>query len=231
MMTFKKISAVCFLFVLAIACDDILEVPDISEQQITVLAPLEGTSVTNNRVNFNWNALADVDGYRVQVATPSFDNAAQFVLDSLFAKDSLGQLNTKTQLALINGNYQWRIKGVNSAYETAFNTNAFIVNGDADADLIAPNTPSLVSPANDSSQDSTSVSFTWTREDISGSAELDSIYIYTDQALQNLNLKGLGTDKSFETTLEANTYYWLVQAFDEAGNNSEDSVVFSLTVN
>ena len=226
----KKIFLLLSLFVV-FACDDILEVPDISNEEISVLAPLDGTTINDNQVNFNWNALEDADGYRVQVATPSFDNAAQFILDSLFVQDSLGALNTNMRLSLLNGTYQWRIKGVNSGYETAFATNGFMINGDPNADLTPPNTPNLLSPANNSTQTETAVNFSWAREDISGSAELDSIYIYTDEALQDLNLKGLGANKSFDATLEANTYYWLVQAFDAAGNKSEDSTVFTLTIN
>ena len=62
------------------SCSDILEVPDISNQQITILAPLEGSTITANSVNFNWDSLEDIDNYHLQVATPGFDNANQFVL-------------------------------------------------------------------------------------------------------------------------------------------------------
>lgn len=226
-----KITLLVATLIFIWACDDILEVPDISDQEITVLAPLDGTSVGNNQVNFNWNALEDVDGYRVQVASPNFENASQFLLDSLFAKDTLGALNTRLSLTLLNGNYQWRIKGVNSGYETAFSSHGFLVNGDPDADLIPPNTPSLIGPPDETVQDNTTVSFSWSRDDINGSAERDSIYIYTDEALQNLSQKALGANKNFDATLEVNTYYWLVQAFDAAGNSSADSEVFTLTIN
>ena len=43
-------------------------------------------------------------------------------------------------------NYQWRVKGVNSGFETPFEQAAFTVNGDSDADIVPPNTPVLVSP-------------------------------------------------------------------------------------
>ncbi|MFS4493182.1 hypothetical protein [Maribacter sp. 2308TA10-17] len=213
------------------ACDDIIEVPEINEQEITVLAPLEGTILTDNTVSFNWNALEDARGYKVEVAQPNFSNAAQIVLDSLFVEDSLGLLGTKVQKTLLNGNYQWRVKGLNGGIETPFTTNSFTVNGDENIDLVAPNTPTLVAPTDGTAQDETSVSFSWSREDVPGTAERDSIYIYSDETLQTLELKGLGANKAFDTTLNSNTYYWLVQAFDAGGNKSADSTVFTLTIN
>ncbi len=214
-----------------IACDDIIEETDISEKQITVLAPLDGSNVPGNQVSFNWNLLEEADSYRVQVAQPNFGNATQILMDSLVVRDTLDQIANRVQLGLLNGNYQWRIKGLNSGFETPFAIMGFTVNGDANADLIAPNTPVLVAPIDGATQDETNVAFLWTREDISGSAEKDSIYIYTDVDLQNLETKGLGANKSYDATLSTNTFYWVVQAFDAAGNKSGDSDVFSLTIN
>lgn len=230
-MGLKKVFSIFLIFGFLAACDDIIEVPEINEQEITVLAPLEGAVITGNDVSFNWNAIEDAREYKIEVAQPNFSNAAQIVLDSLFVEDSLGVITTKIQRTLFNGNYQWRIKGLNGEVETPFTTNSFTVNGDENIDLTAPSTPQLVAPADESMQDETNVAFSWTREDVAGSAERDSIYIYTDVDLQNLELKGLGANKSYDATLTTNTYYWVVQAFDAAGNKSEDSVVFSLTIN
>lgn len=213
------------------ACDDILEVPEIDKEQITVLAPLEGTVINGNEVSFNWNALEDARSYKVEVAQPNFSNAAQIVLDSLVQEDTVGIIFTKIQKTLLNGNYEWRVKGLNGGIETPFTTNAFTVNGDENIDLTPPNTPLLVAPADGTTQDETNVTLTWTREDVPGSAERDSIYIYTDENLQTLEIKALGANKSYDVTLSTNTYYWLVQAFDAGGNTSADSEVFLLTIN
>lgn len=212
-------------------CDDIIEVPEIDKEQITVLAPLDGTILNSNEVSFNWNALEDARSYKIEVAQPNFSNAAQIVLDSIMEQDTLGVIRTKIQQTLLNGNYEWRVKGLNGGIETPFTTNGFTVNGDENIDLTPPNTPALIAPSDGFAQDETNISFTWTREDISGSAERDSIYIYTDDTLQNLETKGLGANKSYDATLNTNTYYWVVQAFDAAGNKSADSNVFSLIIN
>lgn len=213
------------------ACDDIIEEPDISEDTVFILAPLEGSNIIDNNISFNWEAVNDARAYTVQVASPGFVDAVQLALDSTIVRDTLGNLPTKISATLFNGNYQWRVRAENAGFATPYSTAAFIVNGDEDIDLVAPNTPVLVSPADGTSQDETEVNFSWNREDISGSPERDSIYIYTDDALLNLELKGLGANKSFETALTTNTYYWLVRAFDAAGNASPNSDVFELTIN
>ncbi len=213
------------------SCEDIIEEPDISNQTVFILAPLEGSTINDNRISFNWEAVTDARAYTVQVASPTFADAVQLALDSTLVRDTLGFLSTNIQQTLFNGNYEWRVRAENAGFSTLYSIASFTVSGEEDLDLIAPNTPTLVSPADMSAQDETEVTFTWNREAISGSAERDSIYIYTDQTLDILELKGLGANKSFTTSLNSNTYYWFVQAFDAAGNSSPPSTVFELTIN
>ena len=215
----------------SISCEEIIEEPDITEETVSILAPLEGSMVDNNTVSLNWEEVIDTRAYTVQVASPSFAEAVQLALDSTLVRDTLGFLPTKVETTLLNGNYQWRVRAENASFLTAYTTASFVVNGDEDIDLIAPNTPIPVSPPDGTTQTETAVAFSWSRQDISGSAELDSIYIYTDQALQNLQLKDLGANKAYNTTLESNTYYWRIRAFDTAGNSSDFSEVYELTIN
>ncbi len=230
-MELKKIIGIVILGFLIMACDDIIEEEDLANRQVTVLAPLEDAIINTNEVSFNWNTVEDARTYKVEVAQPNFENAAQVLLDSLVAPDTLGTIQTRVRAILLNGNYQWRVKALNGGFETPFTTNGFTVDGDENIDLTAPNTPNPITPEDGVIQDETDVLFIWFREDVPGTAERDSIYIYTDEALQNLERKGLGANKSFRVTLSSNTYYWLVQAFDAAGNESDDSVVFELTIN
>ncbi len=220
-----------FLVFLA-SCEDILEVPDISDQRVELVAPLNNTVVNQNTVSLTWNGLAEVDAYRIQVAMPNFDNAAQIVLDSLFVRDTLGHIDTRLeQLLLSNGGYEWRIQGLNSGFETPFSAANFSVNGDENIDLTPPNVPSLTSPSDGATLDDAEVNFAWTRQDVSGTAERDSIFIFKDEALQVLETKGLGANKTYATNLSDDTYYWFVKAFDGAGNESSASEVFELTLN
>ena len=212
------------------SCEDILEVPDISNQTVSILAPTEGSELTTNAVGFNWEAVEDATGYNIQIATPDFENAAQFVLDSVVQVDSLDRITTRIDQTLFNGNYEWRVKAFNSDYETLYAQSSFQVNGDENLDLTPPNTPELVTPTDGASQTETTVDFTWTRVDVAGTAERDSIFIYSDETLQSLTEKGLGANKTYSTTMSSGTYYWFVKAYDLGGNKSNASTTFNFTI-
>lgn len=223
--------AVAWIFLFGLmACEDILEVPDISEQSVKLLAPSDGSVLDDNLVNLNWEGVEEATGYSVQVASPNFENAAQILLDSVIEMDTLGYLPNQIRQSLFNGNYEWRVKAFNSGFETIYFSNGFQVNGDEDLDLTPPNTPQLIAPANGSDTSDTEIGFTWSREDVPGTAERDSIFIYSDENLQELATKAVGANKSYTTTLSAGTYYWLVRAFDTAGNESGDSSTFNFTI-
>nr|WP_299381228.1 hypothetical protein [Allomuricauda sp.] len=218
------------IVILTLGCEDILEVPDISDQTVPILAPTNGSVLTDNAVSLNWSKIEDATSYEIQVATPNFENAAQLVLDSIVNLDSLDQVTTQIDQNLFNGPYEWRIKAWNSGYETTYTVSGFEVNGDENLDITPPNTPQPVSPTNGSTQSGTEVNFTWTRTDVPGTAERDSIFIYADENLQSLETKGLGANKTFSTNLSEGTFYWLVRAYDTAGNQSADSDTFNFTI-
>ncbi len=228
----KKILVVGVCLILG-SCEDLLEEPDISNQQVQLLAPTDGSLSFENQVSFSWNgSMEDVDAYRVQLAQPNFQNASQILIDSVVQRDTLGNVRARINaVSLLNGVYEWRVKGLNGGFETSYTTAAFTVDGDENADFTPPNTPQLSAPLNGTVLDDPEINFEWNRVDVPGTAERDSIYIYTDEALQMLQVKGLGANKSFSLTLSANTYYWVVQAFDAAGNRSADSEVFEFTLN
>lgn len=212
------------------ACEDIIELEDISNQEVVALAPLEGATINGNEISFNWNEVEEASGYHIQVATPNFASASQVVLDSTMFKDTLGYVATKINKTLLNSSYEWRVKAINSGYETVYTTNYFTVNGDEDLDIIPPEKPSLSSPVDKDNLTNTSVNFKWTRENVSGTTEIDSIYIYSDQELKTIKRKDIGANKGYNATLEEGTYYWNVKAYDEAGNKSDVSSTFSFTI-
>ena len=113
------------------SCEDIIEIPDISDSKVELLAPLQGSVVEESTVNFTWNSIEDANSYLVQVATPNFETAAQIVLDSVIVVDSTF-MGTKASKALINNNYEWRVKAMNSGFETEFSSSGFSVNASGD---------------------------------------------------------------------------------------------------
>jgi len=226
----KKIFWICGLVLLGWGCEDILEVPDISNATVVILAPMDSSVVTTNAVGFNWEKVEEATAYRVQIATPDFENTVQIVLDSIVVEDTLGNLATRIDQELVNGTYTWRVRAQNSDYETVYTVSSFQVDGDDELDVTPPNTPQLAAPANGASLSQSSVSFTWTREDIAGTAERDSIYIFSDESLTNLTTKALGANKTYTTSLTSGTFYWYVRAFDAAGNQSDPSSTFNFTI-
>lgn len=293
-------------------CEEILNQTDIGNSNVVLLAPTDGAELNFTSVNFNWSAIEGATGYRLQIATPTFENATQVVTDVVV--DSLTVFNVQ----LTPNRYQWRIKGTNSEFETPFSSASFSVVGNDDfqdntvnltspedglvtnmgefslmwdaieaatqyrveiednsdqslvnesqtttnsfpyafgegdftwrvraekdgqftlyssrnilVDTTAPNIPTLLTPTDGFISTSESVDFTWSREPIGGSTELDSLYIYRDMQLTDLVEKAQVTD-GFTTILENNIYYWTMQAFDGAGNVSGPSSTFSFTVN
>lgn len=107
-------------------CEELVEVQDISGEEVMLLAPANGTVVSQANVNFTWNEVFEAKSYHVQVAQPSFLEASQIIVDTLVIRDStyLGTRFTKT---LLDNTYEWRVKALNSDFETEFTTHSFTV--------------------------------------------------------------------------------------------------------
>nr|WP_315247369.1 hypothetical protein [uncultured Flavobacterium sp.] len=300
----------CILFLALFSCEEILLVDDISDKEVTLVAPANNSGLFSTGVSFSWNKIENADKYHLQIAKPNFTSPVQIVLDTLVTATTFNQ-----QLNI--GKYEWRVQAVNSGYETAYKTWSFEILNNDDfqdntvvlltpnnnlitkitaqklawqsiigaseyqlqiydsnnavvkeestsstsidytfpdgsyswkvrasngskqtlyttrtilTDTKVPNTPVLTNPVNASSTTSTSINFQFSRTPVSGSTETDSIYAYNESALTNLNFKDKASSL-YNKTLTKGTYYWYIKSFDEAGNVSEKSSVFSFTIN
>ena len=117
----------CLIVFLFWSCEELLEVEDISGEEVLLLAPSEGTTVSTSTVSFNWNEIVAANSYHIQVAQPSFLEASQIVIDTLVVQDST-YLGANFSKELLDSSYEWRVKALNSDFETIYTTNAFIVN-------------------------------------------------------------------------------------------------------
>lgn len=122
----KKYVGLLLVVLVLFSCEEIFEVTDISEQQVSILAPTDQSVVTDTLVNFNWNSVSEADSYQVQVATPDFQNTSQLVLDTILVLDST-YVGNRISKKLTNNNYQWRIKALNSDFETEYSLSSFTV--------------------------------------------------------------------------------------------------------
>ena len=126
----KTLTVFLIIFVTQ-GCQDILEVEDISDSKVELIAPLQGSVVGDSMVNFTWNSIDGANSYLVQVATPNFESAAQIVLDSIIVVDTTF-IGTRASKILINSEYEWRLKAMNSDFETEFSSSGFSVNASGD---------------------------------------------------------------------------------------------------
>jgi len=100
-------------FCLCIACDDIIEVEDISGSTVSILAPVDDSLLTDPAVNFSWTLVQDAERYTLQIATPNFETATQIVLDTTVTTNNFIKI-------LDIGSYEWRVRAENSDYQTIY---------------------------------------------------------------------------------------------------------------
>jgi hypothetical protein len=116
-----KRALILFIIVFSFyTCDDIIEVENIAENTITVLAPTNNSVLVEGDIIFSWDDIQDATQYRLQIATPTFENAAQILLDSTISATNFSNL-------LELGNYEWRVRAENSEYQTGYITQNFTV--------------------------------------------------------------------------------------------------------
>lgn len=110
----------CAVLAVVFSCEETLFEPDISEDTINLLAPVDGVTVRSETTQFSWSGIDGATSYRIQVAQPSFENASQILVDTVVEQLSYSE-------RLFSGEYQWRVRGENSGHQTPFTTATFIV--------------------------------------------------------------------------------------------------------
>ncbi len=114
----KKLLVVVVLFLLS-NCESIF-IEDISTETVVLLAPSNNSEIANGIIGFNWQELDDAIEYQIQIAKPSFSGASQILLDSI-------STSTIISKDLEVGEYEWRVKALNSNYTSNYTTNFFSV--------------------------------------------------------------------------------------------------------
>ncbi len=107
------------LTALVVSCDDFFE-ENIQEQGVQVISPIDGFSSPLQSITFWWESLAGATSYNIQVVSKSFNNVHKVWADTIVD-------GTQLILVLSPGEYQWRIRGFNSAYSTSYQTFSFSI--------------------------------------------------------------------------------------------------------
>ncbi len=190
------------------------ESQDFSAREVILISPADAQINSATQVNLQWTAVTDATIYRIQILNESNVVVQEETTTS-----------TSIQLTFPEGNSSWQVRAENQTQSTLYTSRSLMV------DSMNPRKPILVSPTTGTTQDETTVNFTWTREAVAGTTEFDSIYLYTNPTLTALVNKDRATSPKEITVIEGDTYYWIVRAFDEAGNQSEVSDVFNIIIN
>jgi hypothetical protein len=107
-----KYSLIFGLVLIFNSCNAIFE-NDITEENMNLILPQNGQNFSTNQVVFKWEELDGATGYRIEIVSPSFSNLENFILDSLVSGDSYTYI-------LNPGDYQFKIRGENSAYASIY---------------------------------------------------------------------------------------------------------------
>lgn len=185
----KLFSVLTLLFFMS--CDDILE-ENITDDLVTPITPTSESIIANNVVNFAWNAMDGAENYRLQVLDATQNHL--IVLDSLVSETSF-------QHPLDPGSYEWRIRGENFAYQTAYSfpiSFSVIASSDLTNQSVILNTPTANLYTN-----STNILHTWN--------ELPFADSYTFELIKNLNGQ---TTVAQQTGITATNYSVNASVFD-----------------
>ncbi len=186
-------------------CEEITEVPDISGETVTTLAPADHSVLNNTTVNFSWNAVEEASRYQLQIASPEFQNAIAIVEDTIVTANSFSK-------ALNAGEYQWRVQALNSDYRTAYTTQSFSIT-ESDAEDISDEEVVLLAPANAivfTTIDT--INFSW---ETVLNADTYTVQIATpdfENALEIIENEIVNSTNFSVTNLEAQEYEWRVKA-------------------
>ncbi len=139
------------VFLVFFSCEEVLLEEDLSDKTILINAPTDGATVRNTSVTFNWETVDQATAYRLQVAQPDFENAAQIVLDTTIT-------GTSFNTSLVRNSYNWRVRGQNSGTATPYVTAGFTV---VESEDFSAREVLLVTPGNTTIVNTTSINLQW----------------------------------------------------------------------
>ncbi len=121
MNTYKKLIVFAVVLTTLFSCSEIIFVKDISEERVAILAPTNTTTLEAGSISFDWEPVDEATEYQLQIATPNFAQAVQIIEEAYTTTTSL-------VFDLEANEYEWRVKAINSAYETTYTTHSLTVN-------------------------------------------------------------------------------------------------------
>jgi hypothetical protein len=201
------------LFMLVFSCAEILE-ENIEDELPVLLSPAAGY-LEYGTFTFWWTEVKGATQYQLQIITPTFDRPERLYLDTLVSTAAF-------DFTPVAGSYQWRVKALNSAYETAF-TEPRDLNV-LDGDDLSRVKVILQQPANGSATNETDVEFSWLEIPIATAYRFElhsgtSVVVDDTVDIPAFTHTFSEEDKSFQ---------WQVTAFNATSKSVSEAVTFDL---
>ena len=185
-----------------LSCEEILMEEDISDSAIQLLAPTSNAVVKVSTIIFQW---AEVDGatsYQIQIAYPGFGNAEQIII------------NTEVEVNMFThhlpvGEYEWRVRAINSEYTTNYTLSNFHVESNEN---FSSNQLILLSPQDDLITNETTQDLEW--------QEVNGATFYRIQILKNNILVDeiTSADPNIEIRFPQGDLKWRIRAENDTQN-------------
>jgi hypothetical protein len=138
------------LLLFASACEEIVQ-DEIDKEKVRIIAPTDSLSTTLLSHTFLWEPVEKAEGYILQMATPSFKEVQELVLNEQLEE-------TVYEFTLSPGKYEWRVKAYNNISETEFTT--YYLSIDSSLNLNGAKVI-LSEPADNHATNQKSMSFSW----------------------------------------------------------------------
>lgn len=210
----KKLIIGVFGVLFFYSCEDIVSVPDISDDLIILIAPTDDAILETPEVTFTWEEIDFADQYQIQVATPNFNQANQVVLDTILG-DSLQTFRNLTT-SLVSDNYQWRVRGLNDSFQTDYTTQSFeVAIPDTEINL-SDLALVIIAPEDNFETSDTTVDLSWE------ALEEASLYriIITNTSDDSIFLEQTTTDTEIAIDFVSGIYSWQVRGENASQNTT-----------
>ncbi len=212
--------AVLLAWVLVVSCDDVFE-EDITNAEVFLVAPSQGVEIDSGAVTFLWEHLEGATEYELLVLSPDFDNPATVHGDTITSDNSF-------VTALGPGEYAWGVRGLNSAFSTAFFVNTFtVLEAERDADITSSRVRYL-SPANGTTAAEGDVVFLW--EPLADARRYQFQIVSPGfTVIRQVVTDTITEETQITVTLDSGNYEWRVQGINNA-TRTDSAVVRRLSV-
>ena len=131
-------------------CTEVFE-SDISKEKVILLSPHDELVTSASNQVFWWEPVEYADRYQFQLVIPDFMQVQRLISDTIIT-------TTKISFSLYSGQYQWRVKAINSAYYSDYSTNSLTIDSTYD---LSGQAVILIKPLNLDTFNYLEVNFTW----------------------------------------------------------------------